>query len=311
MTELAALAAKVATLWGDLSEPPRLVVARENAVFDIRFKSGERGALRLHRAGYQTVEGILSELRWMERLADAGFRCPTPMRTLRGELVVAGDGDPAASVIRWIEADPIGAMGVPYAATPETYHIVGGLIGDLHRLTDGLDLSGIKRRSWCQEALLGDAPDWGRFWENPALTPPEQDLLQNARRQAANRLSEMNEPDVGLIHADVLQENILSNEDGLWLIDFDDAGVGYRLYDLGTALIQHIHDDRYDEIADALAEGYSQSRRKDVCTNDLYLFTVLRGLASCGWIMSRAAPNDPRQRAYADRALYLAARFLD
>lgn len=310
MTDLVGIAARIGAAWGACAAPPRLVVNRENAVFELRLADGRRGALRLHRAGYQSDDSILSELRWTERLANAGYHCPTPLRTPEGDLIVAQDDLPRASLIRWIDADPIGAMGRDYGLDPSTYRDVGALIGSLHRTTDTLDLTGIKRPDWSASALLGDMPAWGRFWENAALSREEAALLTEVRQAARSRLAALTEPDIGLIHADVLQENILQNDDGLWLIDFDDAGVGYRLYDLGTALIQHIADPRYDDLATALAEGYQDARGGIVSKDDLALFTLLRGLASCGWVMSRAAQNDPRQRIYAERALRLAKGFL-
>ena len=49
MTDWMAVATDIAGAWGRLSQPLRLVVNRENAVFEARFESGVRGALRLHR----------------------------------------------------------------------------------------------------------------------------------------------------------------------------------------------------------------------------------------------------------------------
>ncbi len=310
MTDLVAMATDLAQSWGRLSDPLRLVVNRENAVFEAQFDDGRHGALRLHREGYQTADYILSELRWTERLARAGFRCPTPLRTYDERLIVQQVGAPIASLIGWIDAAQIGAMGEGLEESPRTYREVGALIGALHKTTDDIDLTGISRPAWSVETLLSDTPAWGCFWDNPSLSVGERDVLEIARTQARAALEEIDAPDIGLIHADLLQENILRDDDGLWIIDFDDAGVGYRLYDLGTALIQHIEDVRYVEISEALAEGYEMTRGVSVSSNDLELFTLLRGLASCGWVISRVPKDDLRQRVYAERALCLAKRFL-
>jgi Ser/Thr protein kinase RdoA (MazF antagonist) len=112
--------------------------------------------------------------------------------------------------------------------------------------------------------------------------------------------------DYGLIHADVLRENLLDGPQGLVLIDFDDCGYGFRAYDLGTALVQNLEEPHLPLLAEALLEGYGAARpQAGVALRDLLLFTLLRCLASCGWIMSRAAADDPRQRLYAARALRL------
>ncbi len=310
MSDLTDLAAEICTAWGPLAQAPKLIVNRENAVFEVHLASGARGALRLHRVGYQTADSILSELRWTERLAEVGFACPVPLRTSDGALTVQVDGAPMASMIGWIDAEPIADINNEDGPEPPLYHAVGALIGELHNRTDEIDQAGITRPFWSRETLLGETPIWGCFWDNPALTSEERALLQDARAKADEALSSLSEPDIGLIHADLLQENILHRDGALWLIDFDDAGFGYRLYDLGTALIQHVYDPRYAAFCDALRRGYEEAREVEVRHEDLQLFTLLRGFASCGWIISRAAADDPIHRAYADRAVMLAREFI-
>ncbi|MEL7335677.1 MAG: hypothetical protein AAFN70_05660, partial [Planctomycetota bacterium] len=53
--------------------------------------------------GYQSVASIRSELLWTEKLAQSGFACPSPLRTLSGELVGQA-GDQIASMVSWIAA---------------------------------------------------------------------------------------------------------------------------------------------------------------------------------------------------------------
>ncbi|GFE64978.1 phosphotransferase enzyme family protein [Litoreibacter roseus] len=293
--------------WGPLAAPPRLIRDRENAVYEVQFADGTHAALRLHRTGYQSAEGIRSELRWTERLADTGFPCPRPLRTKAGDLIA--DGMPCASVVTWIDAAPIGENGVPFdgplAEQCALYERLGRLIKRLHQTTDRLDQSGITRPHWDLDALLGPDPLWGRFWDNPALAPAEVETLLIARGQAAEALAALENPDIGLIHADLLQENILQADDALSLIDFDDSGMGYRLYDLGTALIQHAENPDLDSLADALCRGYDAPGARAAVP----LFMMLRAFASCGWIISRTGADDPRQRFYAERALRCVDRF--
>ncbi len=118
--------------------------------------------------------------------------------------------------------------------------------------------------------------------------------------------------DFGLIHADVLRENVVETPDGLALIDFDDGGFGFRLYDLGTALVQNLEEPNLAPIAGALVAGYRRARpAPDLDANTLTLFVLLRCFASAGWIVSRAPRTDPRQGLYAARALRLARYFLE
>ena len=72
---------------------------------------------------------------------------------------------------------------------------------------------------------------WGRFWDNPALRPQEQGLLLKVRDCLREKLAHLRAEgdDFGLIHADLMRENLLCGPEGLVLIDFDDSGFGFRL----------------------------------------------------------------------------------
>lgn len=310
---VAALAAAALRHWGRVAAPPRLIKARENVVFEVKFADGRHGALRLHRPGYQQRAAIEGELDWCAGLARAGFPVPAPLATLEGGWTCTA-GDRLASCVGWMEGAALGDAGRPLAGSAEEqarlYFDVGRLIGRLHAATDGLPAgTGRARPAWDEAGLLGEAPLWGRFWENPAFGAAERAEIEEARAQAARRLAVLraNGGDFGLIHADVLRENILVREDGLALIDFDDSGWGFRLYDMGTALVQNLEEPAFAAIARALAEGYRSMRPTPAFdAAELLLFTMLRAFASAGWIMTRAAPDDPRQGLYADRALRLA-----
>ncbi len=184
----------------------------------------------------------------------------------------------------------------------------------MHDATDALALPpDFERLSWNRVAFVGGDPLWGRFWENPALTSEEAELLRAARIEADDELArhEAEGADFGLIHADVLRENVLTHEGRLSLIDFDDSGFGFRAYDLATAEVQGLEDPMNAVASLALHEGYRAARRVDAPPlGDVTLFVALRTFASCGWIVTRAAPDDPRQRFYADRAVRAARRLL-
>ena len=306
----------LARLWG-ATAAPRLIKDRENAVYEIALPGGARAALRLHRPGYQSMAAIRSELWWMARLAEAGVPVPRPVATREGALVAEVAGR-TASVVSWIDGVQIGDGATPLeddaAAVTARYRALGRLIARMHDATDALPLpADFERPSWNRPAYVGDMPLWGRFWENPALSPKEADLLGAARAEAEAALArhEAEGADFGLIHADVLRENVLSRDGRLSLIDFDDSGFGFRAYDLATAEVQGLEDPMNAVASLALHEGYRAARRADAPPlGDVTLFVALRTFASCGWIVTRAAPDDPRQRFYADRAVRAARRLL-
>lgn len=295
-----ALANEALTHWNGTR--PQLISNRENAVFKAQTPEGSI-ALRLHRIGYQSQAHIEGELVWTTALAAQGFPCPTPIPTRNGAVTRIISSGHVVSAIAWIDAQPVGQDGTSMPNAPAQMEKTGQLLAQLHNLTDQQSAT-LSRPSWDADALLGDDPHWGRFWENPALTHAERQTALDMRAQAKEALSALSTPDIGLIHADVLQENILQSANGLHLIDFDDSGTGYRLYDLGTALIQHVTARDFAEIQAALWQGYATYRQAPLpAASILPLFTMLRGMASAGWVISRAPSTAKVHRIYADRML--------
>lgn len=314
MTDAEALmqAQQAAAAWG-VTDTPRLIRNRENAVFSIMTPQG-RGALRLHRCGYQSDAAIRSELWWCEALARAGAPVPQALRTREGGLLHRLPDGRRASVIGWIDGDVMGEGGVPLpgdrAAQADLHHRLGALLAQVHRATDALTLpDDFSRPRWDIPGLLGEAPLWGRFWDHPQLSAGEGRRMADIRAACLDRLHAYaaTGPDTGLIHADVLRENVMLG-DAMTLIDFDDSGFGFRLYDLGTVLSQNLTEPHVDAIRDGLVGGYGTLRPADL--DMLPVFTLLRTLASVGWMMGRIAPGDPRHRAYIDRAFLAAGRAL-
>lgn len=305
MTAPAATAAKAAAaLWG--GQVVRAVAERENAIHELALPSG-RAALRLHRPGYQPDAAIRSELWWAAALAARGVPVACPLPMLRGGLLALLPDGRRASVVGWVEGAPLGAVGRPFdqplPRLLDLHHRLGGLIAQLHRETAALTLpADFTRPRWDRDGFVGEAPVWGRFWENPALAADDRATLLRARALLAERLP----PAVALpIHADVLRENVLVAGDRLALIDFDDSGWGPPLYDLGTALSQGLAEPAYPALRDALMDGYGTADTEQVET-----MILARCCASVGWMIPRLAPDNPVQAWFIARACTWARRML-
>lgn len=284
----------------------RLIRDRENHVFEMALPTG-RAALRLHRAGYQAPAAIRSELWWCAELARAGLPVPAALPALDGTLLVALPDGRHASAIAWIEGEPLGEAAKPFdrplTQVLDLYHALGVLLARVHRVTDSLTLPpDFTRPRWDLDGLVGDEPLWGRFWEHPAASPDQRATLIRARDALRERLS----GDIGLIHADVLRENVLVNDRSVSLIDFDDSGFGFRLHDLGTALVQTVQHPEHPHLRDALMAGYGTTNREMV-----EAFILARTLASVGWTMPRLEPDDPVHKSHLHRAVTCADRVLN
>lgn len=288
----------------------RLVTARENEVHEIALPEG-RAALRLHRRGYQTEAAIRSELWWCRALRDAGLPVPGPVAGTDGDMLQCLAPGRHASAVGWIEGHQMGAKGVSLSGTRrqqvDRHRALGVLVAQVHAASDCLTLpSDFSRPRWDSEGLVGEAPFWGRFWDHPALEPDEAAIALRVRDLLRERLTDAGP--VGLIHADVLRENILVNGPSLSLIDFDDSGFGFRFYDLGTVLSQDQAEPHLPALAEALADGYAGERALD--EDILPAMALMRCCASVGWTMPRLAPDNPVHRSHINRMLRLAMHLL-
>lgn len=323
--EILNLARAALTAW-DVTSPPRLIKNRENAVFEVTGPQGNRCALRLHRPGYQTDAAIRSELWWSEALVNAGLDVPVPVRTRTGDVIAyienGAKNGRVASLVTWTDGVVLGDGGVPLnwseAEQEDIYRALGGLLAQLHEASDGATLpSAFERPTLDIDALIGDDPAWGRFWQNPSLTAPEQDLLHETRAAMGVFLVRHVESggDFGLIHADALRENVVIDGTTPKLIDFDDGVFGFRLYELGVVMSQNWEETNAADLGAALLAGYGEVRGQSEDAEDaqdsLHAFTVMRCLASCGWVIGRNPDDHPDVRTYAQRALRAARMYLD
>lgn len=292
-------ASRAIALWGADPASLDLIMARENAVYAVQLTGGGRAVLRLHRPFYHGPDALLSELAWMEHLALSGLTVPAPIRSLSGALfeTLPAESDLPGQLVDMLDfmpGSPMGRSSAPFSQSPEDlvaiHHALGKSLARLHRISDAWTLpNGFVRPRWDLDGLLGEAPFWGRFWDWPGLLPDDRHRLSAFRDHARDRLETIGGSlDVGLIHADPVRENVLLADGQPIVIDFDDAGFGYRLFDLATALVKSRTEPQYEGLRDALVDGYrSITPLSDHELAELDLFLALRAASYIGWGAAR------------------------
>lgn len=285
--------------------PPECVVTllkyRENAVFKVEALDGTKYALRVHRHGYHSDAAIRSELQWMEALNDRGILTPKAVPTIDGELFELVSTDAVLTphqcdLISWVDGQELGSVengvGGDSVELIATYRKLGELAARLHTESNEWELpADFSRHAWDEEGLLGDDPLWGRFWELELLTEEEKNIVVKARDKARKELLAFGKaPDrYGLIHADFLPENLFQSSDGISLIDFDDAGYGWHLFEFATSLLFQFGEPHFEAVSNAMIEGYRSVRPlSDEQVALLPTFFLIRGLVYLGWIHTRA-----------------------
>ncbi len=275
-----------------------LIKFRENAVFAVN-ASGKKVALRVHRLGYHSNPALQSELQWMRALSDSGIETPVVIPAQNGELFIeqALEGLSAKvqiDLFEWIEGEQLGSVeeGVTdTASVSASYYSIGELAAKVHNQSSSWELpEDFTRHAWDEVGLAGEQPLWGRFWEIEQASDAQRALLIKGRDHVLKALSALPKTrnDYGMIHADLVTENVMVDDGNVKLIDFDDAGFGWHLFEIATALYFIIDEPYYQSAHDALLEGYRKHRElTDAQLELLPLFYLARAFTYVGWVHTR------------------------
>jgi len=277
----------------DVGEPSVVLHRRgENTIFRVETEAGRRFALRLHRPGYQSASSVRSELEWASALRDHGVRTPSVMVGSDGEPVqkcVGSRGDVRLAVLfEWVQGPPMNANRSlnPWVRLGET-------IGRIHDHGQyWRPPSWFVRHRWDAEALAGANPRWGRPELLEEWTAEDRRLLGVCREVVLRRLRGLRDSageGFGLIHADLHPGNVLVGPGGSpVVIDFDDCGYGWFLYELAVALFPTQGVPGFTLRRDGLITGYRRVHAlPDDALAELPTFLMARRLAALGWTHSR------------------------
>ncbi len=301
------------------------IKVRENAVFRVDLADGGRAVLRVHRPGYHSDEELDSEFLWLRALEAAGIAVPRVICSRRGRDFEVAEtpamGPRQVDVFEWIEGSQLGSVETGLegdeAAIAAQYFTIGAIAARMHNQAAGWQPPAkFRRHAWDMAGLVGERPFWGRFWELAALTPAQKSLLDETRALIAGGLAAygMKSDRYGLIHADLVPENLLIDGDRVRVIDFDDAGFGWHLFELATSLYFISGDESYSTARDALIRGYRSERAlSDEQLEWLPLFLAARGTTYLGWVHTRQGSETAQEltpflieRACAAAEAYLA-----
>ncbi len=265
----------------------------ENATYRIDDPaSGNRWALRVHREGYHSNAAIASELAWCVALRnDAGVLTPQPIAGRDGALI--------QSVAHPLLPRPRNVVLFAWetGAEPQQNDVAGfEILGETaalmhHHVRNWQRPPGFERHTWDFETSLGDRPHWGRWRDGMGLTPEIEQLFARTVETIRRRLGRfgMASDRFNLVHGDMRLANLLMDNGAVKVIDFDDCGFSWLMYDCATTVSFFEHEPGVPELLDAWVRGYR--RITDLPAADaaeIPTFVMLRRLLLVAWIGSHA-----------------------
>ena len=255
--------------------------------------TGKRFALRVHRRDYRSVAQIESELAWMDALSGEDIvETPGVVQAPDGSRVVSvsvsGLGARNVVLFEWLPgvAPDLDAGD----AAIGQFKTLGAISARMHGHARGWRRPpGFTRPRWDYACTLGPSGHWGAWQDGLGVGPEEREQLERLDGTIAARLASYGEDETrfGLVHADTRLANLLIDGDRVRVIDFDDCGFSWYMYDFATTVTFMEDHPRVPELRDAWVEGYrSVADLETAAEAELDTFLMLRRLLLVAWIGS-------------------------
>ena len=296
---LLASAARAIEAWELDAKGFSLVSHSENIVFRVDTDDGQAFVLRFHRPGYHTLAELHGEFQWTAALNRFGIGAPVPRYTRNEKVFVRVDLPELSqtrfvSLVEWVEGTAMATLieaETSRADLVRYFRRTGQIAARIHNQSAAWSVPpDFARHSFDAEGLMGREPFWGPFWQQSKLTPAERKQIIFARDQIYRILIDFGKSRerYSLIHADLHPGNLIITDDRLHIIDFDDSGFGWHLYELAVAISYYQDSPYYDAIQQAIVAGYRTARPLSDQDVDLIpLFVLIRSMVSLGWIEQR------------------------
>ncbi len=304
LEHLQRLAMKSLSLW-DIPDGARvrLINVSENATYLVEANGGFKAILRVHRENYHSQRAIECELAWLEAIdRDSVVDTHRAQRGCNGS-VIQRCGIEGLEAERYLVLFSFLDGDAPDEAGDMTrgFEELGRIAARCHdHVLAWRKPDDFERLIWDADAVFGATPTWGNWRDGPGVTAQMLAVLERVERKVCERLDAFGKvPErFNLIHADMRLANLLVGQGKTRLIDFDDCGYGWFLYDFAAA-ISFIEDDpRIPQLKAAWLRGYRSVRTLSADEEaELDTFVMLRRMALLAWIGSHIEAPEPEALA--------------
>ena len=270
-----------------------LLNVSENATYLVGDPDAGPSILRVHRLGYHTEPAIASELAWMDALrAEAGVRTPRVLPATDGRRIVTAVDEASGEQRSCVRFEFLPGAE-PAEDSVEHFAELGEITARMHRhARHWARPASFTRFHWDYDAAFGGQARWGRWQDGIGVGSAEREVLGRLAATLAARLAAFGTgaERYGLIHADTRLANLLVDDGKVSVIDFDDSGFSWYLYDVGTSVSFFEHEPQVPALVDGWLSGYR--RVLDLPAQDeaeIWTFILYRRLLLVAWIGSHSA----------------------
>ena len=303
LMHLEQLANQSLKLWDvPASAKARLINVSENATYLVE-ASGWKSILRIHRENYHTKLAIECELAWSKALNnEGGVSTPDYFLGRDGKAIQSAKVDGLANsrymvMFEFVKGDQPNEDEDLIAPFNE----LGQIAAKTHLHSIGWQRPPqFERLTWNLDAVFGEQPTWGQWRHGPRITAEIETTLSKVESKVKDRLVAYGTypKQYGLIHADMRLANLLIDNKQTRLIDFDDCGIGWFMYDFAAAISFMEDHPQVPALKQSWVKGYQTVRElsaEDI--NEIDTFVMLRRLALLAWIGSHIEAPEPQALA--------------
>ena len=281
----------------------KLINVSENTTFLIEAAHGYKSVMRVHREAYHSRNAIESELAWLDALrAEKMVATPGYFIGKNGDAIqkchVSGlPGPRFVTLFQFVDGETPDETG----DLTRGFEDLGVIAAKCHKHVRSWEKPPqFERLTWDADAVFGPSPTWGDWRAAPHVTQEVRGVLEQVEQKIRTRLAAYGKtPDrYNLIHADMRLANLLIGPDGTRLIDFDDCGFGWFMYDFAAA-VSFIEDDpRIPDLRKAWVKGYRTVQDLSAADEaEIDTFIMLRRMALLAWIGSHIEAPEPQKLA--------------
>ena len=270
----------------------KLINVSENATYLVSNPNGFKAILRVHRENYHTERAIECELEWIENLSNKksvkvpGHFIGKNNKPIQEAQIEGLKNKRYLVLFEFVE----GVQPDENSELEKSFEELGEIAALTHvNSINWVKPKNFERLTWDTTAVFGSDPTWEDWRNGPNVTNKDKEILENAENVVCKRLVNFGKSKerYGLIHADMRLANLLIDENGTRLIDFDDCGFGWFLYDFASAISFMEDDPRIPHLKFYWLKGYRKIRSiSEIDENEIDTFVMLRRMALLAWVGS-------------------------